>query len=191
MDLAMLIVNFALLAATGAATVVAFVQARSSLADSREAKSARDEAVAAQRRSTELLGEANAIARSARDTMDERLELERRRHALHSERRDVSWGGEWPMDIGADQAPTLRMSNIGSTDAFDAVLKILTPGGDATFILGDVPAGASADAILQDTEMRGPVAQAVMRRHPTLGNISWQSAAGHREARPIELLAER
>ncbi|PRB18850.1 hypothetical protein [Microbacterium sp. MYb62] len=190
MDLAILIVNFALLVATGAATVVAFVQARSSLADSREAKSARDEAVAAQRRSTELLDEANAIARSARDTMEERLDLERRRHALHSERRDVSWGGEWPMDICNDQAPTLRMSNLGSTDAYDAVLKVLTPDGDATFHLGDVPAGADADAILEDTEMRGPVAQAVMRRHPTFGSISWQSAAGHREERPIELLAE-
>lgn len=190
MDLAMLIVNFALLIATGAAAVVAFVQARSSLADATEAKSARDEAIAAQRRSAELLDEANAIARSARDKMEERLELERRRHALYSERRDVSWSGGWPIDIGGDQAPTLRIHNTGSTDAYGAVLKILTPDGEAVFHLGDVPAGEDAVAILQDTEMRGPIAQAVMRRHPTLDSISWQSAAGHCEERPIELLAE-
>ncbi|WP_337006699.1 hypothetical protein [Microbacterium sp. LB12] len=87
-DIPALIVNFGILLVSGAAALVAVVQARAALRDAGKAEIARDEAVTAQKASALALEEANSIAADARDLM-------RKQDARDTERHDVRWVPVW------------------------------------------------------------------------------------------------
>lgn len=111
MDLAVLIINFGLLVVSGAAAVVAIVQARSADEGRVAAERARDAAVAAQRDAAVALDEANQIAREAQDLL---AAGEKRATERHRASWEPSWdweAGVWSVvNRGPDVAHTVRVS---------------------------------------------------------------------------------
>lgn len=142
MDVA-LIVNLLLFAATAAATVIAWRQARGARQAQINAEASQRQALAAQRAATAAQKQAaDALAEASR-TAQHALNLEARRDLRAGEFRDVAWRGDWE-EAGDDYV--FRVHNVGLTVADDVRLVVWKPDQDRiSGLLGTIEPGNYAD----------------------------------------------